>query len=655
MAYGKRYFFDFNSLDTGNTSNRGATYTCEIHKLGYAGAADEILKQRNPVSIDYPNSSKNKLEALRGSNALLKLIATTAFGLADLYSEDERTWLLKVYRTPYGSSQYLFWTGFILPDLCEEEFSFAPYPLEVNAVDGIGILKNLNFVQENGLHFSGKMSFKDVIWNCLNRLQIPGMALNTSVNIYWSGLTPADITDPLAETFVSTERYFKDDESTPMTCDEVLKSVLDEWTACIVQMNGHWYVYRPNEIAVSGTITFRQYSPTDGSYTGIETLSLDKVLGGESQGELIYHVDRSQRKSIAKPYKNATLSYKYGEMRDLDEELDNSELAGAFKEGVGDPIGPRADIVIPGWSRVGTIEAGVSLSGDVIFYPVSNPDVDNYYQNDNVFTIGNNFRLRLTVDYTKVDPAYYSPYMNFQIIWNDGVTNWYLQADYTWASVIPYLNYFSINSEINSSGQLVITSAPTTSSGTITIRILSPSNPERAIIYTSVSAEIYQDQGIQIGDIYVVTQSGKFTYVPDIINVFQGDSLLEQYTGALYKNDQATLTSLWNRRGITESADSTPFAASKPFLRIAVEEILRLHQTPMNVYDGTVAGFFPYLTRFEIRDLSGVYLPVQLSYDLQENTISASLVEVTNNEIENEYELQPDYGSLTKVSINGMP
>lgn len=820
MAYGKRYFFTFNSLDTGDTPDQGDSYICEIHQKDYAGGATQILKQRNPVVIEYPNSAKNKLESLRGSRAVLRLIATELFGLADLYSEDERTWLLKVFRkesvqnhtitwslnetptegfvdvnlqvwvngvtvvdqftngsgsfqinkgdtikaiaytlvswpaghpgmnlevstrptlrtvvnsasleqefTPgeditiaaYGtlsSTDYmairsavfttdcsggtgtqitftktyssntsqssaqaladadagfntegqnnandngtclpgsaLLWTGFVLPDLCEEEFTFAPYALDVNAVDGIGILKNLNFVQENGLHFTGKMSFKDVIWNCLNRLQIPDMILNTSVNIYYGGLTPDAITDPLAEAYVNTERYFKDEDLTPMTCDEVLKSVLSEWTACIVQMNGHWYVYRPNEVAVSGSILFRQYSPVDGSFMGTETLSLDKTLGGSSEGEIIYHTDRSQRKSIARPFKNATISYKYGLLNSV---LENPTLAGASQADPGDPIGPRDDISIPGWTKHGVVYNGITLDGSVIFYKTTPHDSNNYFENDESITIEAGQQLQTNLTYESI-PFLTMTDMMFGIELFDGTDTWYLQANgqggYSWSQT--GVQAISIRSNMGSSSTEFV-SEPTPVAGIITFKIFPPENTSGDIVFFKVDAVKYNANDPQVGEIHIAEQSGLYSFVPEITNVFNGDGTTDLYKGTIYENDEDTPAGDWIRRGIPESPLSQPFQSSKPFLRIAAEEILRLHQRPMSVYDGTIAGYFPYLTRFTINDLPGVFLPVQLSYNLQEATIEATLCEVSNDEIENNYELQPDYGSVTKVSINGI-
>lgn len=624
MSYAKRYFFTFYSIDTQDTTDQVDLFTCEIHQLDYVGDAEEIQAQKNPVTVDYPNTSKSKLSPLRSSRALLRLIADGVLELSDLYSENERTWLLKVFRAPLQveADTYLFWQGFVLPDECSEEFSFAPYPLEVNAVDGIGVLKNLSFVNESGTPFAGKMSFKDVIWNCLNRLQIPGMTLNTATNIYYDGLTPDPATDPLSETFINAERYTKDQDDTPMTCEEVLKSVLEEWTSCIVQMNGNWYVYRPNELAVSGTVTFRQYSSVDGSYTGTETLSIDSIIGGSSEGELIYHTDRSQRKSISRPYKNASISYKYGLVASV---IENPNFDGW--DGTG----------FPGWVKT---DPAVTVEEDPDGGAKLGPaDPFNGLKNSTPYAALAGEMFAVIVDYYNYNAT--NAIIQVVLI---GTSTYYLTGAGTWQTtqdiVFGPANDFA-------EGTLSVNTQPIPINGNIEIRLIADPSlvppPDSFMTYRSANLRPVVNSTEAIGEIHIIKQAGVFTYIPEIVNVFNGDASSEQYLGAIYKNDEDTLTSTWSRAGMAES---------KPFLRIAAEEMLRIHQRPMNVYDGTVSGFFQYLTRFAINDMPGVFLPVQLSYDLQESTINATLSEVSNDELTIEYELIPDYGSVTKVSIN---
>jgi hypothetical protein len=66
------------------------------------------------------------------------------------------------------------WRGFMIPDGLQQSWQEKAV-LEINFVDGIGLLKNLLFVDNSGNFFLGKMTPKDIIYNCLYRLGIPDM------------------------------------------------------------------------------------------------------------------------------------------------------------------------------------------------------------------------------------------------------------------------------------------------------------------------------------------------------------------------------------------------------------------------------------------------------------------------------------------------
>jgi hypothetical protein len=140
--YNLKYYFTFYAdRDTRIIDGTPDNYTCNISQLDYAGAIEEIQAQENPIQINYQNTSSNKLEPIIGSECTLNLIATEDFQLEDLYTENEREFLVEVYRN--GG---LIWSGFIIPDGCQESFTFAPYAISVNAVDGLGLLKNLSLM-----------------------------------------------------------------------------------------------------------------------------------------------------------------------------------------------------------------------------------------------------------------------------------------------------------------------------------------------------------------------------------------------------------------------------------------------------------------------------------------------------------------------------
>ena len=658
MAYLERYYFTFNETQDKRNPLVFNSYEVKIlEKDGYT-AAEEIQAVENPVQINYQNTSELILDPFIGSEATLNLIATIDFQLQNLYTEDELRWLIEIYR-----NSSVIWRGFIIPDGCQESFTFAPYTISVNAVDTLGLLKNLAYVQNDGNFWLGKQSYIDVIYNCLNRVAIPDINIYTCVNIYEEDYPSTDIDDPLALTFVNAETYLKSDNINPLNCDEVLKNVMQVWTARIIQSEGDWYIYRPNESVLSESLIFRKY--VNGVYSTTVTKNLGQLLGGESEGLILaplFHTNTDQMSMIARPFKNNSISFKFGTNYNLDEELDNPDLSGASQSCGGDPIGPCEFVTIPGWTKTGTMFAGLYPTGGVIFYSdgATYPTLTNYYENDNLIPVVLNptygEKVKFIIDYKNPDPLFGTD-MNFVISLTDGSTVWYLQADGSWAitAVEPGINYYQIRSAVGEGGTETILSSIVPISGNITFRILAPSGTVNNIVYTNISGFVFQEPGDQVGEIHTATQSGNFTFVPETIDVLNGDATNPQYMGAMYQTDEVTLTSNWWRKYAAESALAVEFATYKPLLRLAVEETERMHQTPYVKFDGSIFGYFNPMSRFKINLLTGFFIPLQLSYDLQANKCRATLARMNNDEFAQVYSLEPDYGATTKVLVKGTP
>jgi hypothetical protein len=434
----------------------------------------------------------------------------------------------------------------------------------------------------------------------------------------------------------------------------------------MIQSGGEWYIYRPTELAVDGDLVFRRYLDGYRIYDQpTVTENLDLVLGGESEGIIAapyFHINTDQMKMIDRPYKNASMSYLYGKIENTDEMLANPNLAGAGQTCGGDPIGPCAFVTIPGYTKTGTMYAGLYPTGGVIFYTTGGtyPVLTDYYENNNLIPVTLNItiqeRVKFIIEYENPN-ALFGTDMNFVISLYDGLSTHYLQADGSWAitPVEPGINYYQLRSQIGVGGTETIVSNPVPISGNVTFRILAPSGTVYNIVYTRISAYVFLDFGDEIGEIHTATQTGKFTFVPETINVFNGDSPNKMYVGAIYQDDQVTLTERWVRRGISESILAVPYEANKEFLRIAVEEKQRLYAGPFVRFEGSIFGYFNPLQRWSINLIEGYFMNLSLNYDLQQNICKAVLGRIVDDEIALDYTLVPDYGATTRVTVKAGP
>jgi len=87
------------------------------------------------------------------------------------------------YKTELLKNGVVIFEGYIKPDGIQQSYVNDEWLINIESTDGLGALKDLSFVQANGLHFTGKMSFYDIIKGCLDRTHL-SMDINTSIECF---------------------------------------------------------------------------------------------------------------------------------------------------------------------------------------------------------------------------------------------------------------------------------------------------------------------------------------------------------------------------------------------------------------------------------------------------------------------------------------
>jgi len=295
-----KYFIEWKDVEC-------VDYLVRIYQKGFTGTETQV---RGYGVLKY-GSAKDNLDPIRGNGLDLNLEANNDLTLEDLYTEDENQFTVKMYR-----KNVLIFDGFLKPDGVYQSFVYDNWVINLTCVDGLGILKDLAFVQPNGLHWVGKMKAIDIIYKCLVRTNL-SMNLNTSVNIYYTGLTASDTLDPLAQIYISVDRFVKDDKDTIMDCQSVLKSVLNLFNANICQVDGQWYIYRVNEIYDNPSVKFRQYSKNDNTYLGLNSKTLSLDLGSQIDNYYPHHCGGNQQIEMKGSVSAARINYKFGFLKGL--------------------------------------------------------------------------------------------------------------------------------------------------------------------------------------------------------------------------------------------------------------------------------------------------------------------------------------------------
>ena len=210
------YYFEY--YDTENVLNK-----CTIQKFNALPLAAEEINGY----VSYNLSEVDDVdESIRGSGLTLSLEASTTRTLSVLNSNVDKYWLVNYLR-----DGVLKFQGWLITDGIYEDFVADKWIIDLDVTDGLSYLTDLSYVDSDGLQFSGKQTQLEIISNCLSRIGID-QNINTNIDIYYTGLsTSLDILDNVN---YNVDRFIKDDEETIMSCEEVLRDILEPYNAQIV-------------------------------------------------------------------------------------------------------------------------------------------------------------------------------------------------------------------------------------------------------------------------------------------------------------------------------------------------------------------------------------------------------------------------------------
>jgi hypothetical protein len=606
-------------------------YTLNIYKSNYQGTASEIygtfiLKKSNVDTI---------LDQIRGTGLDLSLEANQTLTFDEFLLEDEFT-----YKTELLKGSQIIFEGYIKPDGCQQSFVNDVWYVNIESNDILGALKDLSFVQTNGLPFTGKMSVYDVIKGCLDRTRL-SLDINTSIYVEYVDYTGTNI---FKDIYVNSDRFIKDkNDIIIMDCNEVLTSMLNLFSAVITQQDGQWWIYRPNDLELNGYTEFINQT-TDAVFTK----NLNAVLGSQINGFYPHHAGANQQIEVKGAISAYRLNYQYGLVAGL---VTNP----TFNFDTTIPVAEwEADPVFYNWTTSPTLPA------NLIKYPFINSTTSRLVvaRTGTVFELitstpingelgeSFNFNAKLFAQnpFENKNVAY-----KMKIKTSDG---YYLHQNNTWVN---YNTLYIFNVPYNPDGTLwgiqygnfKLSLPPLINDCTLEIILCNPFGDFDVAGYDSVDliSNILESQGL-VGEFHTVTRSQPPSSITkENQKVFNGDGI-SSFIGSIFKDDLTTLTTFWTRKNKFENL---------PLLGISAMDDLRIQSNPIKVFTGDVYGYIPYLSVVTIDNIVGLFMPIEWDYDYKNNITKVKLLQFYNTDIADiQYTVSPDYGNNTvKPTIKG--
>ena len=612
-------------------------YTLNIYKNNFQGTASEVygtftLKKSNVDTI---------LTPIRGTALELSLEANQTLTFDEFLLEDEFT-----YKTELLKGTQIIFEGYIKPDGCQQSFVNDVWLVNIESNDVLGALKDLSFVQTNGLPFAGKMSVYNVIKGCLDRTRL-SLDINTSIYVTYVDYAGTNI---LKDIYVNADRFIKNqNDIVIMDCNEVLTSMLNLFSGVITQQDGQWWIYRPNDLELNGYTEFINQT-TDAVFTK----NLNAVLGSQINNFYPHHCDGNQQIEVKGAISAYRLNYQYGFLTGFVDNPDlNHDENVVFEDWTTNPdlpiYVPEPDFPFDPMLVFQIINDPLSTSGLEMWTKEECPFITEVLTSTPFQALENQI---LTFRFKGSTKNLLHQFI-FQIKTSTG---YYLNTNNVW--VLDSNAFIQVQTGTFSSSEVFITyellMPPVPNDCDITIVICAPevysfSSLRKIgiskITYIEVLDNEIQKQGI-VGEFHTVTRfNPPSSIVKENQKVFNGDGG-QILIGSIYKENEETLTEFWTRKNKFEQL---------PLLGISAMDDLRIQSNPIKVFSGNILGQIPYMSVITIDNITGLFMPIEYDYDYKTNKSQVKLLEFYNTDLSDiQYTISPDYGNNTiKPTIKG--
>ena len=274
MAYVNKYIMQFN-----NEVNE--FYEVYFDYLNYTGSSSYITGAEDCLVIRCTTGDEDKFSPVLGTEALINIWVgiNDTIDITDLIAINDNQIRITVYKDQVYTS--FIYQGFIVVEDNSQPFLDRPFQLSLRALDGLGLLKTVDFVDANNVRFTGTQSVVSWLGQILAKTG-QTMNLRTAFSFYPAGV--AFTSDPLAYiniheyTFYTGELAVTTDPSVDVNAADNCYDALEKFARCfrcrIFQEDGRWNFINLYEYAAPNGMTFFEYAISQPSLiTGLVSMT----------------------------------------------------------------------------------------------------------------------------------------------------------------------------------------------------------------------------------------------------------------------------------------------------------------------------------------------------------------------------------------------
>ena len=290
MAYQNKYQATF-------ATKSGKIAYLYLAEDGYSGSV--IQYQGIHIDLQYIPNSDDPFEPIFASQLNIVLDVTDNISnMPNLVTLNDRKYNAKLY-----IDSDLEWEGWVLSDSVQLGYSTGRRQLSFNAVDGLGILRDILLPIDPTVNSNQINSLLYYLNLCLNQLAFPDNPnLKIVCSYYASGMNDRathSYSEPFFQTYLANRTFLNNFIYTD--CLSVISNIVKSFGCRIFQAGGKWWIVAINEFAnINAYYTEYDYTGAVVSSGTINTLSTIQGYTGNTSN--LYFIDNTQIKLLRKGY-----------------------------------------------------------------------------------------------------------------------------------------------------------------------------------------------------------------------------------------------------------------------------------------------------------------------------------------------------------------
>ena len=290
MAYQNKYQATF-------ATKSGKIAYLYLAEDGYSGSV--IQYQGIHIDLQYIPNSDDPFESIFASQLNIVLDVTENINnIPNLVTLNDRKYNAKLY-----IDSDLEWEGWVLSDSVQLGYSTGRRQLSFNAVDGLGILRDILLPIDPTVNSNQINSLLYYLNLCLNQIAFPDNPnLKIVCSYYASGMNDRathSYSEPFSQTYLANRTFLNNFIYTD--CLSVISNIVKSFGCRIFQAGGKWWIVAINEFAnINAYYTEYDYTGAVVSSGTINTLT--QIQGYTGNTSNLYFIDNTQIKLLRKGY-----------------------------------------------------------------------------------------------------------------------------------------------------------------------------------------------------------------------------------------------------------------------------------------------------------------------------------------------------------------